>query len=492
MKVNFIYKGEENLGVQHISSVLKENGHDTELMFDSGLFSEGDSNYIKSNFLKKLFNKQEEIIKEITKEKFCIIAFSVVTDDYQWACKLAKKIKHKTNFPIVFGGIHPTSVPEKVIKNGFVDFVVVGEGEYAMLDLVNAIEKKQRYNIKNVWYKKNGKIIKNSIRPPINDLDKLPFPDKDLFYNKAPYLQRRYRIMTKRGCPNSCTYCCNNVLRGIYCDGQYEIRERSPENVIEELKIAKEKYKIERIFFGDDNFISSKEWLEKFLEMYKKDINIPFGCIVIPGFLNEDNIKQLKEAGCMRIKIGVQTTNEDLKRRILKRYDSNEQILNIAKLIHKYKVKLYVDHLFGIPGETIKDYIDAVKFYNKVRPTQITKFWLVYYPKAEIINTAVEKGILTYEDIEKIEEGKYPHSTMDRKDKTDADKFLALLGILPLLPKSTISFILNKKLYNYLPSGYLFHHVFMRLVQMIFFKDIRDGFKIILSKQLYFIKKRYS
>ena len=228
MKVLFIYSVFENIGIEYLSAVLKTAGHQTEIVFDPRLFRAHRKDY-SNKLLAKIFNYRKYLLQQIVQHKPGLIAFSVVSADYLWACEFARDIKKLLPVPIAFGGIHPTSVPERVIKNDFVDFVVQGEGEHALLDLVNCLEAGEiDYSIKNIWFKRNGEVISNPCRPFIQDLDSLPFADKDLFYHKVGYpFTIGHYCMARRGCHNNCTYCCNNFLR--YSKG---LRGGSPPSIL--------------------------------------------------------------------------------------------------------------------------------------------------------------------------------------------------------------------------------------------------------------------
>ncbi|MDP2043751.1 MAG: cobalamin-dependent protein, partial [Candidatus Omnitrophota bacterium] len=207
MKITLISMGAENLGVEYLSIVLKKAGHQVSLVFDPALFSsevffEGKGNKV----LSKIFNRKKKMLEEIKLLDPGLIGFSVLTSNYQWSLDIAKSIKEFFDIPIVFGGLHSTIVPERVIKNKCVDMIVVGEGEYALLDIADNLEtNKRNYHLNNVWFKDNGKIIQNGLRPLVNDLDSLPFPDKGLFYQKVPPYQHEYTIMASRGCSFNCS-----------------------------------------------------------------------------------------------------------------------------------------------------------------------------------------------------------------------------------------------------------------------------------------------
>ncbi|MBU1076094.1 MAG: cobalamin-dependent protein, partial [Spirochaetes bacterium] len=141
MKIAFVYIGSENLGLEYLSSLLKKEGHEVKLFYDPSLF---DDKFIFSiPFLSKLFNIRKIILKNLIEYKPDLVGFTVFTDAYRWSIDMARAIKKNLKCPILFGGVHPTAVPEKVIREKVVDMVCVGEGFEALIELVRALEKKK-------------------------------------------------------------------------------------------------------------------------------------------------------------------------------------------------------------------------------------------------------------------------------------------------------------------------------------------------------------
>jgi radical SAM superfamily enzyme YgiQ (UPF0313 family) len=137
MKIVFVYKEAESLAIEYLSAVLKQHGHETSLVFESFLF---DTNYIHIPSIYRRANRPAKTAARILGEMPDLVAFSVVSDYYQWICAVAAELRSKSDVPIVMGGIHVTALPEKVIQKPFVDYLVLGEGEYALLDMVNALQ----------------------------------------------------------------------------------------------------------------------------------------------------------------------------------------------------------------------------------------------------------------------------------------------------------------------------------------------------------------
>jgi radical SAM superfamily enzyme YgiQ (UPF0313 family) len=407
-----------------------------------------------SNHLSRIFDYREIILKEIVEAKPGLICISCVSDYFPWAIKIAQDIKAILNVPIVFGGPHPTAVPEHVLKHQSVDFVISGEGEEAILELVNCLEnKKESNNIRNLCYRANGKVLKNPLRPLISDLDSLPFPDKELYYNNRNRFvdfigSDNYTIMGSRGCPYSCSYCHNSYLRHLYGDSK-QLRFRSPDNIIEELSLARKKYNFKRVAFCDDAFIyhNNKEWLREFLERYKKEIGMPFYCSAHPSNIDKETVDLLVANGCKTIHLGIQNLNENIRKDVLLRYGSNEDIIKAIKLISRTKMFLWVDIIVGLPRETEADLLDIASFFNTYRVDSIGVLWLRHYPKSEITK------YLDKETVAKINDGMVyapvttVGTTFDRNKITLAN----LIVLANFIHSSSFRFIIRKKLYQFLP-----------------------------------------
>ena len=473
MKISFVYGAYENLGIEYLSAVLKQAGHKTELIFDSRLF---DDHYTQIRFLSRLFNNKKRIIQKIIDSNPGLLAFSVVTDDYIWACDIASEIKRRLDVPVVFGGIHPTSVPERIIQKDCVDFVIIGEGEYALLELVEKLENKRRdYKIENLWAKQNGQIISNPLRTLIQDLDSLPFPDKELYYEKFPFFREDYRITTSRGCIFNCTYCYNNVLRKVYSQDNNYFRRRSMENVLQELNLAKAKYKIKRVQFYDDTFTADSDWLREFSLRYKKEIDLPCSVSVHPQTVNKPVLDCLKRLSCFEIQMGVQSLNPGIRRDVLHRDYTEAKIEQAIRLFTAADIKCVVDNMSGLLGEVEDDFIYTIKFYNKVRPHRISDYYLSYYPKTDILEMARKQGVLTDEKIVDLETGlaSRPFALGGTFTKFSIDERLHFfMALFSFLPQALNEFILAKKLYRFFPKKPYVISVIRRILDIKSKKDI--------------------
>ena len=255
-------------------------------------------------------NYQRDIFPRVTAEKPEIIGISVMTFSQDWALAIAHKLKK--DFPyvkIVFGGPHPTYFHEFIHEND-VDIMVTGEGEEAFLELVDALANNRKISsISNVHCKVDGKVFCNPVRPVVEDIDEIEFPDRELY---LPYSWRvghkdfQY-VLTSRGCPFNCTYCYNNAAADYYGGKKSFVRLRSLDNVFLELKYIRDTISPKKIGFSDD-FLGSgkKEWIESFLHRYKEEIRVPFNvCFRANSLASDAKLSRLlKEAGCFQVGIG--------------------------------------------------------------------------------------------------------------------------------------------------------------------------------------------
>lgn len=473
MHIAFVQSHYENLGIEYLSSFLKKSGHRTSLVFEPALFH---NFFFNRGYLYKTFNFNNQILNRLEKIKPDIVAFSVISDNYSWSLETARQIKKRINVKIVFGGIHPTSVPEYVLRDGVADYLVVGEGEYAFSDLINTLEQgRSPENIPNICgYNKGGNFYINPVRNPISDLDLLPFPDKDLFYHECRMMvANSYTVMGSRGCNNSCSYCWNSVINGLYPGGIY-FRRRTPHNVIEELKWARERYAIRKVTFYDEVFTSDKQWFRQFLQLYKEEIKLPFFCCVHPRDVDEEAVKLLSESGCAALNIGIQTANEEIRRRVLNRSGSNSQIINALQLLKDTDIFVYSNIILGLPEEGEEEVVNTLRFCSRHKSDLPSIYWLRYYPGTRIVDIARNNAMLTDDEIEKINESKSysPYAISGNtyvKNISRLGNLILLSGVVPL---PVMNFIIKRRLYRYMTSRNL---LFPVIIFMSWMKKILKG-----------------
>tara|TARA_Y100000310_G_scaffold162833_1_gene162771 strand:- start:5048 stop:6418 length:1371 start_codon:yes stop_codon:yes gene_type:complete len=344
-----------------------------------------------------------------------MVGFSVrsvllkLTEDINEAIKETSKRLKKKKPMIILGGHHITTNPEDGIN--FADVVIIGEAEETLLDLCGNKDMKE---IKNIWYKKNGKIIKNPSGFVVEYLDKIPYPDysdknKWLFNNgkvvpaKLSKYKTRYTTMTQRGCPMNCAFCGISAVRKIY-QGKF-LRRRSVDNVINGLKKAKEQFPyLSYISFMDDIFTINPEWINEFVIKYKKEIDLPFYCYSHPKFVQEDMIKQLKNAGVADIAMGVQTFSARM-RKIYNRYGDEEDIVKATDVFHKYKIRYAIDLILDDPKIEEDDLKTNLKALLRIKPPfSLHLHTMTYLPKTNLTDSYIADKTISIESVESIKQ----------------------------------------------------------------------------------------
>ncbi|MFH1073880.1 MAG: radical SAM protein [Candidatus Firestonebacteria bacterium] len=343
------------------------------------------------------------------------------------------------------------------------DLIAVGEAEYACLDLLdNLRDKKEISSIRNLWLKDaSGKIIKNELRCLIEDLDSLPSPDRKIYY-KYSFLGKASvkQFLTGRGCPYDCTFCSNHLLRRMYEGKGKYIRRVSPEKIIEEIKTVRQKWGFRSISFTDDVFVMAPAWLDEFLPLFKKEIGVPFMCNVRVNLVTEALVVKLKANGCYGVAMGIESGNEDLRNRVLKKRISNEEIIKAGRLIKSNGLKLKAFNMLGLPGETFEQALETLEINMKIRPDFTPVALLEPYPKYEITDYAVSKGYLNKNyGLDDVAGSIYVPSKIELKDK---DKIINLQSFFFLAVKFPVLLPLIKKLVNYKPN--IFYKLLTKII----------------------------
>ena len=255
IKVTFVHSENESLAVECLSSVLKERGHTVELAYDHRYFERSG---VSLPALARIFDARDSIVRKVADGKPDLVCFSVHTSAFQWALDMSSRIKSQCDAPVLFGGVHPISVPDVVIAEEAVDMICNGEGEEPLVELTEQMGDYPDVDVQGIWVKRGGEVIKSGPAPLVADLDTVPFPDKQLFYYQLPWLAQGYLIVTGRGCPYACTFCGNDILRRAYKGQGRYVRKRSVDNVMEEMTRANALYHPRFFNILDDCFNTDK------------------------------------------------------------------------------------------------------------------------------------------------------------------------------------------------------------------------------------------
>jgi anaerobic magnesium-protoporphyrin IX monomethyl ester cyclase len=359
-------------GVALVSSSLKKAGVQTSLV------------HVYYQPEKKAF------LEQLSSFEPNIIAYSSISNQYPMVKTLASW-SQELGIYTIYGGIHPTIAPEECIHTPGINAICRGEGDESIVEFVSVFtEKGDLTQVKGFWVKTDSAVHESPMRPLIEDLDRLPFPDYDIFpYDTTDDYSygHGYKIISvqaSRGCPYNCTYCCNHYLRKLYSNRNKYLRFRSVENVIAELKYLLDKYPQSNfVRFSDDTLSTNKEWFYHFTEQYKKNIGLPYSTNDHSHNINEKVVRRYHDSGCVSIEMGIENGNPHIRNAVMKRPFSDEEIINAFQLIRKSNIRTGAFNIFGFCHETMSTVLDTVKLNAKCNPKTSIKAYFQPFPGTE-------------------------------------------------------------------------------------------------------------
>jgi len=376
--------GNYSEGIASLSAVLKQGGHYVSLYHQTYMPD-------KNEFIRK--------VKEYDPD---MIGISIRTSALSFATEMAGWLDEEIPDIFVWAGMyHPSLAPEEVICLRGIDAVCIGEGEYVCLDFVNYFAEHGKLDLtsESFWIKDlDGTIYRNAVKPFITDLDKLPFPDLDVFDYcnlRSNVQQNTAEVIVSRGCIYSCTYCANAQLRNIYPEKSHYARFRSPENSIELLErvLAKDP-KIECFSFNDAILNVYEDWFYEFAALYKERIKKKFVCNLRVELINERMVNELAEAGCYLVTIGLENGNEEFRTKYLHRSMKNDHIVEVSHLLKNAGIIVNAYNIIGLPFETLPLSLETIKLNARMFTDNIVISFFYPYPTTKLREIAEEAGFL--------------------------------------------------------------------------------------------------
>ncbi|MCP5003088.1 MAG: radical SAM protein [Planctomycetes bacterium] len=355
----------------------------------------------------------DDIGKEISLRSPNFVGITIMSPKYAAGMQVVDVVRKNTDAYIVVGGPHPTAVPEQCLEdNPNIDFVIIGEGEKVLVELITALSEKrgELSAVKGLAYQRNSRIINTGYADRIEVLDDLPFPARHLFpiskYKTHPPYGKRIpymNLITNRGCPFQCTYCSKSVFGDKY-------RTLSPQRVIDEIKHVVSEYGVKEIHFYDDDFTINMKRAEEICDLLiQQDIDISWSCTTRVDLVNEKLLKKMKKAGCWLISYGVETADTDILKTINKGY-TVEDVKYAFSLTKRYGIRTVAYLMAGLPGETEATLKNTISFSLKLDPDFVSWGVTALYP-GSILYAAAQKGELGNIDIRYTYEEKNWHAS---------------------------------------------------------------------------------
>ncbi len=335
----------------------------------------------------------EQIRQQIREFAPDVVGMTLTTFSLLESIKIAKAAKEvNEKVKIVVGGIHLHIFPYETVNLGCFDYGVLGEAEYSAVRLMDAIESgADLSDVKGVIYRQNGKATFTGMPDFIEDLNAISFPDRTLVpykrYNSIIAKANPVNIMvTSRGCPFRCTFCDRPHLGKRF-------RMRSADNVVDEFEECS-RLGIKEILVYDDTFTANRQRvIDICKKMIERKIKIYWGVRARVDTVNEEMLRLLKEAGCVRLNYGVESGNPEILKRLNKGI-TLEQVETAFRLTKKYKMDALAYFMIGCPGDTKETIRDSVEFAKKLEADYVHFTILMPFPATAVYQEAMEKGLI--------------------------------------------------------------------------------------------------
>lgn len=372
-----------HIGISYISSILKNNGHSTSLF---------------------ILTSDNRDAVEMALDEFApqLVCFTSVSTTYYLVKDFARK--YKNGHPDIFllaGGCHVSLNPEEAIADSF-DAICIGEGELPAVELASQMERGiVPSNIRNLWIKRGNDVEKNPSRPFIENLDDLPFPDRQMWRKLILNPATTSFVLLGRGCPFRCTYCCNEKLAHL-AEGRYH-RFRSPNNILEEIKdCIKEQPDIKEIYFETETIGTDMTYVKQLcssLEQFNREREHPLSFSVnlrvTPHMDHQSLLQALYQANFKGIHIGLESGSNRVRREILNRIYSNDDIMQAVTFAKKFGLRVHLYILLGLPGETLQDFQQTIDITRICKPDSYQLGIFYPYPGTTLYRICNERNLLS-------------------------------------------------------------------------------------------------
>ena len=437
----------ENNGVRHVATPLREAGYQvTEIYF---------KDWVNNRFPWPEENEVNALISLLKDREIDVIGFSVRASAFHRMAKyLTERVRYALNVPILWGGMHPTFLPERCIS--IADYISVGEVDHAVVDFFDALERGEKgNNVPGFWMREGETVYRNDIAELV-DLNEIPFRDfhtvddkfcidGDKITTGDPFITNpEYTLLASRGCPYwTCTFCSNTLTKPLYEGKGKKFRIRSVEHLIQELEYAKSLCKeIKVVRFDDEVFPLRKDWIAEMKEKWPTRVGIPFEVLVDPRMVAYEPLKHLKEAGLRAVCMGIQAS-ERVNQEFYNRNTTNEQIINAQKIFRKLDLDSSLQVIWDDPVSEEEDKDAVFRLIMELeRPFNLYLFGLTIYPNTHLARRLLREGLITEADIEGVGTHAFEQFRVDLsypRPKAD-QRWLALMVLAnkPFLSKDVV------------------------------------------------------
>jgi radical SAM superfamily enzyme YgiQ (UPF0313 family) len=366
------------IGTAYLCGAAKTNGHE---------------------FVLHMFINNKLLIQAVEHEKPNLIGFSCMSGLHNDAILLAREIKsHYSSIPIIMGGAHPTFFPE-VIEDMSIDIICRGEGEYAIIELLDAFEHNPHAglasvkHIQNLHVKLDGEVTKNPQRPLADPMDDLPMVDWSCYLGTEVLMSSPVTFPI-RGCPYNCSYCFNESYKELYSGLGEPIRAFSAERALKEVENTIKYFAKNPVILNSDTFGTDIVWMERFLSGYDNLTDVPFVLFLRPELITEKVVSTLSKHNCCMVAFGVESGSERVRKDLLNRRYSNDLLVKAANLLHAAHIPFRTYNIIGLLSETEDEIWETINI-NVVMKTAYPRAAIFSpMPGTKLTEVAIEQGYL--------------------------------------------------------------------------------------------------
>ncbi len=404
-----------------------------------------------------------ELLEDAAVRNADVIAISCTTGLHhlylEWVRALRRAFPDKC---YVMGGPHPTYFPE-VIEQGPLDAVCIGEGEESFPEFLAAWTAPNPLPPPGFWLRHDrgaGTVVKGEPRGPVRDLDALPTPAYDLFYDDPRFRNLPLRIfLATRGCPYRCSYCFNRTLNERHRPFGRLIRTTDPERVADDIERVRDRWGLQLVWFLDANFVADRPWLERFASVYRRRIALPFFCKLRPERATERVVDTLVEAGCTGVGVGLECGSETLRREVLHRPVRDVDILSGCRRLKAAGMTVMGFNMLGIPRETVEDALRTLALNVACGVDHASATILQPYPGTELARWSIEAALFDG-DFERLGKSYFsppPFNHLNEQDRLRITSLQRLFSLAAEFPevRRRIRWLIARR------PGAFYRHLFM-------------------------------
>lgn len=358
-----------------------------------------------------LEQSENEFLEDVKLFNPDIIVFETSTPSFNNDVNILGKIKNSCNCRTVMCGTHPTSLPNETLSHNVCDFVVLGEYEIVLRNLIKSVEGGGDLSkIKGIAYKMEGEIKINQMEGLV-ELDDLPLPAYHLmpmekYYTPVPGAKSAIEVLSSRGCPFNCSYC---IFPQLLYKSQ-KMRYRNPARVVDEIELLVREYGLDGIFFDDDTFTTNQEHVTAVCdELVNRNIDVKWSCFGRVDTVNKEMLMAMKNAGCTQVRYGVESGSQKVLDEVNKGF-TVEQVKDAFRITKNVGLSAHATLMVGLPGETAGTIEETLKLAKEIDADSSVWALLTPFPGTKIYEEAKSQGYIMLDDWDKYDG--YNHAIM--------------------------------------------------------------------------------